>query len=375
MSTDFLAPGRLWLLLLVVALGVAYVLVLRWRKTATVRFTQVDLLDKVAPQRPRWRRHVVAALMLVGLSLAVVATARPVERSTETTTSDGRILVLFDVSLSMMADDVDPDRFVAAQEAARDFVDEVDDGVEVGLVSFSGSVTVEVDPTLDRATMQRGIDNLELAESTAIGDALGAGTRLLVNSADPDADPDRAPGVIVLLTDGETTVGRPTAEGAQEAADAGVPVYTIAFGTEAGVIVDPVGGEVVPVPVRPAELEQVADSTGGQAYEARTGDELASAYDQIAESLGETIGEPIEIVTELTWQWALAAFLALGHRLGAQPVVAPRHGLNETWGQTPRLIQSIDLSCSIVWTGLSPTALTDRCVTPASLYAAMRSFT
>ena len=312
MSTDFLAPGRLWLLVLVVALGVAYVLVLRWRRTATVRFTQVELLDKVAPQRPRWRRHVVAVLMLVGLALAVVATARPVERSTETTTSDGRILVLFDVSLSMMADDVDPDRFVAAQEAARDFVDEVDDGVEVGLVSFSGTVTVEVDPTLDRSAMQRGIDNLELAESTAIGDALAAGTRLLVNSADPDADPDKAPGVIVLLTDGETTVGRPTADGAQEAADAGVPVYTIAFGTEAGTIVDPVSGDVVPVPVRPAELEQVADSTGGQAYEARTGDELASAYDQIAESLGETIGEPIEIVTELTWQWALAAFLVLG---------------------------------------------------------------
>jgi Ca-activated chloride channel family protein len=311
-STDFLAPGRLWLLLLVAALGVGYVVVLRWRKTATVRFTQVDLLDKVAPQRPRWRRHVVAALMLVGLSLAVVATARPVERSSETTTSDGRILVLFDVSLSMMADDVDPDRFVAAQEAARNFVDEVDDGVEVGLVSFSGTVTVEVDPTLDRSTMQRGIDNLELAESTAIGDALAAGTRLLVNSADPDADPDKAPGVIVLLTDGETTVGRPTADGAQETADAGVPVYTIAFGTEDGVIVDPVGGEVVPVPVRPAELEQVAETTGGRAFEARTGDELATAYDQIAESLGETIGDPIEIVTELTWQWALAAFLVLG---------------------------------------------------------------
>ena len=312
MSTDFLAPGRLWLLLLVAALGVGYVVVLRWRKTATVRFTQVDLLDKVAPQRPRWRRHVVAALMLVGLSLAVVATARPVERSSETTTSDGRILVLFDVSLSMMADDVDPDRFVAAQEAARNFVDEVDDGVEVGLVSFSGTVTVEVDPTLDRSTMQRGIDNLELAESTAIGDALAAGTRLLVNSADPDADPDKAPGVIVLLTDGETTVGRPTADGAPEAAHAGVPVYTIAFGSEDGVIVEPVSVEVVPVPVRPAELEQVAETTGGRAFEARTGDELATAYDQIAESLGETIGEPIEIVTELTWQWALAAFLVLG---------------------------------------------------------------
>jgi Ca-activated chloride channel family protein len=311
MSTDFLAGNRLWLLLLVLALAVGYVAVLRWRRAATVRFTQVDLLDKVAPKRPRWRRHVVAVLMLLGLTFAVVATARPVERTTETTTSDGRILLLFDVSLSMMADDVDPDRFVAAQEAARDFVAAVDDGVEVGLVSFSGDVSVEVDPTLDRDAVERGIDNLELAESTAIGDALAAGTRLLVNSADPNADPETAPGVMVLLSDGETTVGRPTEEGAQEAADAGIPVYTIAFGTEGGEITDPETGDVVPVPVRPADLQRVAESTGGEAFEAQTGDELASAYDQIAESLGETIGEPIEIVDELTWQWALAAFLTL----------------------------------------------------------------
>lgn len=312
MSTDFLAPGRLWLLLLVVALGVGYVVVLRWRRAATIRFTQVDLLDRVAPQRPRWRRHVVALLMLLGLALAVVATARPVDRSTEKTTSDGRILVLFDVSLSMMAEDVDPSRFVAAQQAAQNFVDEVDDGVEVGLVSFSGTVTTEVDPTLDRAAMTRGIDNLELAESTAIGEAIASGTRILVNTADPDADPDQAPGVLVVLSDGETTVGRPTQDGAQVAAEAGVPVYTIAFGTDGGEIVDPVSGDVVPVPVRPADLELVAETTGGQSYEARTGSELASAYDQIAESLGETIGEPVEIISELTWKWALAAFLILG---------------------------------------------------------------
>jgi len=310
-STDFLAPSRLWLLLIVVALGGLYVAVLLWRRTATVRFTQVDLLDRVAPSRPRWRRHVVAAIQLLGLAVAVVAIARPVERTTETATSDGRILVLFDVSLSMDADDVDPTRFVAAQEAARDFVDEVDDGVEVGLISFSGAVSVDVNPTLDRSAMERGIDNLELDESTAIGDALAAGTRLLVNSADPNADPDQAPGVMVLLSDGETTVGRLTSDGAQEAADAGIPVYTIAFGTDSGVIVDPETGDVVPVPVRPADLELVAESTGGEAFEAQTGDALASAYDQIAESLGETIGEPIEIVKELTWQWALAAFLLL----------------------------------------------------------------
>ena len=172
MSFDFLEPGRLWLLIIPAALAVLYVVVLRWRRTATVRFTQVDLLDKVAPSRPRWRRHVVAGVQLLGLTAAVIAIARPVDRDTERTTSEGRILVLFDVSLSMEADDVDPTRFVAAQEAARDFVAQVDPNVEVGLISFSGQVTVEVDPTLDRRAMENGIDNLELAESTVIGDAL-----------------------------------------------------------------------------------------------------------------------------------------------------------------------------------------------------------
>ena len=241
-TTDFLDPGRLWLLLVPLGLVVLYVVVLRWRGRAAVRFTQVELLDEVAPQRPKWRRHVVAGLQLLGLAAAVVAVARPVDRDIERTTTEGRILVLFDVSLSMDASDVDPNRFIAAQDAARTFVDEVDQGVEVGLVSFSGAVGVEVDPTLNRTTMINGIDNLELAESTAIGDALAAGTRLLVNAAEPtdgstdtssdgssdDADSETAeddgppPGVMVLLTDGETTVGRPTAEGAAEAAAAGM---------------------------------------------------------------------------------------------------------------------------------------------------------
>jgi Ca-activated chloride channel family protein len=117
---------------------------------------------------------------------------------------------------------------------------------------------------------------------------------------------------MVLLTDGETTVGRLTSEGAAEAAEAEIPVYTIAFGTEGGQIVDPASGDVVPVPVRPAELEFVAETTGGVAFTAETGDELAAAYDEIASSLGETIGEPVEVITELTWRWALAAFVVLG---------------------------------------------------------------
>lgn len=316
MSTDFLEAGRLWWLLVVAALAGVYVLVLRWRRGATVRFTQVELLDRVAPTRPRWRRHVVAGLQLVGLAAAVVAMARPVERTTERTNSEGRILLLFDVSLSMEADDVDPNRFEAARDAARRFVEEVDPDVEVGLIAFAGAVNVEVNPTRDRAALERGIDRLRLDEATAIGDALSTGTRLLVGDAAagdeavPRAD-DIAPGVMVLLSDGETTVGQLTSDGADEAADAGIPVFTIAFGTESGTIPNPDTGETIPVPVRPADLRLVADTTGGEAFEAETGRELADAYDQIRDSLGETLGEEIEIVTELTWRWAAGAFALL----------------------------------------------------------------
>jgi Ca-activated chloride channel family protein len=134
---------------------------------------------------------------------------------------------------------------------------------------------------------------------------------------DPDdasgdsADDGPPPGAMVLLSDGETTVGRPTAEGADVAAEAGIPVFTIAFGTETGAITDPESGQQVPVPVRPADLADVAERTGGAAYEAATGEALADAYDQIADSLGETLGEEIETITEHTWRWALAAFALL----------------------------------------------------------------
>lgn len=310
---DFLNGGRLWLLVIVLLLAAAYVASLRWRRAAQVRFTQVDLLDKVAPKRPRWRRHLIAGIQLLGLAAAVIAIARPVDRSTERTNSEGRILVLFDVSLSMEAEDVEPNRLEAAKIAAQNFVDEVDDDVEVGLISFAGVVNVEVNPTLDRSIVERRISDLDLDLSTAIGDALAAGTNLLLNAVedDEDRDPDLAPGVIVLLTDGETTLGRPTPEGAQLAADGGIPVFTIAFGTENGSIIDPVSGEPVDVPVRPAELEQVAEVTGGQAFEAQTGNELADAYDQIRESLGDTLGEELEIVKELTWRYAMASFILL----------------------------------------------------------------
>lgn len=316
MSLDLAAPGRLWLLVVVLALGLGYVATLRWRTTARVRFTQVDLFDEVVPRRPDWRRHVVAALVLVGLTTLVIATARPVERTTERTRTEGRIVLAFDVSLSMMATDVPPDRFRAAQDAARVFVAEVDDGVEMALVSFSGTVTVAVPLTVDRDAIGRGIDGLELAEATAIGDALAVSTRVIEQAAaaadEPDAEDDRPPGVVVLLTDGETTVGRATIEGARIAAGAGVPVYSISVGTAGGFILDPGGsGQVIPVPVRPDELRAVSELTGGADFEAETTGALAEVYDEIRSSLRSTLGDESEVIVERGGEWALAAFALL----------------------------------------------------------------
>jgi Ca-activated chloride channel family protein len=306
-AADFLAPQRLWWLLAVVALAAGYVGAQFWRRRATVRFTQVDLLDKVAPSRPGWRRHVVAGVQLLGLAAGVVAISRPITTTTERTQAEGRILLMFDVSLSMEATDVQPSRLDAAKEAARNFVDQVAPDVEVGLISFSGSVNIEVDPTVDRGRLDDGIGNLELAESTAIGDALSVGTRLLVREAGDAASNGKAPGAIVLLSDGETTVGQPTADGAQQAADAKIPVFTIAFGTDSGSIIDPQSGETVPVPVKPEPLQETADATGGTAYTAATDAELNDAYEKIQSAIGATLGDEVQQTNELTWQWAAIA--------------------------------------------------------------------
>lgn len=325
---EFLAPERLVLLGAVVALAVAYVVVLRWRRRATVRFTQVDLLDTIAPRRPAWRRHVVAAVNLVGLAAGVVAVARPVSSETVRIESEGRIVLLFDVSSSMAATDVEPSRFEAAKDAAEAFIAQVEPDVEVGLVSFSGTVTVQSSPTLDRQAIVDAIERLRLAPSTAIGDAIATGTSMLVSlqadgadadgpdgaGADDDDDTPLAPGALVVLTDGETTRGRTTEQGAELAAAAGVPVFTISFGTPTGSITDPVTGNEVPVPVMPEPLRAAAAATGGRAYEAASPEELADAYAQIREVLRDTLGEEVEVVTEQTWKWAAGAvaLLAIG---------------------------------------------------------------
>lgn len=308
MSWDFLAPTRLWLLLVVAALVVAYLLAQQRRAANTVRFTQIEMLEQIAPRRPGWRRHAVAGVQLAALTIGVLGAAQPVERSVTRPKAAGKIILVFDVSLSMGADDVAPDRLDAAKRAGADFVDAVDADVEVGLISFSGTVSADVEPTTDRQRLTTAIDALQLGEGTAIGDAIATGVHILQRGQPAGGD---SPGTLVVLSDGETTRGRPTADGAQVAADAKVPVYTIAFGTDHGTIDNPDTGEIDPVPVKLDELQSAADITGGNAYVAPSTDELAKAYEDIRANLQQTIGEAVTTIHELTWRYVLAAVVLM----------------------------------------------------------------
>jgi Ca-activated chloride channel homolog len=307
MSWDFLAPARLWLLLVVAGLVGAYVLAQRRRAVNTVRFTQIEMLEQIAPRRPGWRRHAIAGVQLAALTIGVLGAAQPVHRSTSRPQSAGTIMLLFDVSLSMQADDVSPNRLEAAKKAGEDFVDAVDPDIDVGLISFSGTVATDVAPTTDRVRLTKGIEALQLGEGTAIGDAIAAGVHQL-QRGEPT---DESPGTLVVLSDGETTRGRPTAEGAQVAVDANVPVYTIAFGTDSGAITNPDTGEIDPVPVKLDELQGAADATGGKAYVAPSSDELAKAYADIRSHLQATAGEAVTTIHELAWRYVLVAVLLL----------------------------------------------------------------
>ncbi|MGN9765826.1 VWA domain-containing protein [Micromonospora sp. SD12] len=280
------SPVRLWLLLGVLALAVGYLLMQRRRSRYAVRFTNLRLLDRVAPHRPAWRRHVPAGLFLAMLALLVVGFARPTaevrvprERAT--------VMVAVDVSTSMLAGDVEPDRLSAAKESARRFVDGLPDEFNVGLVAFAGSAAVLVPPSTDREGLHEGIERLVEGatgvQGTAIGEAISTSLGA-VKGFDSQAAKDPPPARIILLSDGANTSGMDPMEAASEAIDMKVPVHTISFGTPSGTVDR--GGRPIQVPVDGQTLRAVAEETGGGFHEASTSDELRAVYDDIGTSVG-----------------------------------------------------------------------------------------
>jgi len=287
MSDWFLEPSRLWLLVVVAGLVALYVGLQFTRPRYTVRFSNLELLDKVAPKRPGWRRHFAAAAFVLALASMVTAFAQPV-MTVRVPTERTTIVLAIDTSLSMAAEDVAPNRLEAAQAAAREFVESLPDRLNVGLIGFAGTAQLLVPPTQEHERVTTAIDRLELDKATAIGDAVRLSLDVIADQA-RGLDGESPDAAVVLISDGETTVGLPTEEAIPLAVEAGVPVSTIAYGTPDGqIMVDEDGdgiGQLTGVPVNVEELRALAEGTGGTAYTAESASDLAAVY----ESLGSTI--------------------------------------------------------------------------------------
>lgn len=345
-------PLALFVLLAVpLVLGV-YLLAMRRRRKQAVNYSSVALLRSVLPRRARWRRHLPLGALLASLGMLGVASARP-QMVQEVPTARTAIILALDVSLSMCATDIDPNRLTAAQKAARDFVDDLPSGTRLGLVVFSGYAQLAVPPTTDRELLADAIDALTTGRGTAIGAAMlksldaiaevntevkpvgnAAGGGL---SGSPPAAP--TPGasgfvsdIVVLLTDGANTRGITPLDAAALAAERRVRVFTIGFGTTQprtlscsadqlngsnqrfggfGVGGNFGGGRRSPLLVDDTTLQQVAERTGGTAYKAEDATQLRKVFDELPKDV--TIQKrPREVSAPFVALGALLAAIAIG---------------------------------------------------------------
>jgi Ca-activated chloride channel homolog len=327
LALSFLAPSRLWLLLLPILLLAAYVVSQLRRRGYVVRFTTMDLLDSVAPKRPRWRRHLPAIGLLLGLVALSLSLAKPAVAQ-QTADKRGVVVLAMDTSLSMEATDVAPSRLAAAQDAARTFLKNVPKGVRVGLVSFDNGARLIVPPTDKMAVVERGISRLQLGEGTAIGEAVftsldaidealnqtpassgqtASGSGSGSGSGSASATPGEKAAAVVLLSDGENTVGRSNDEAATAANAEGRPVYTVAVGTDGGTVQLP-DGTSQSVPVNRAALADLASTTGARSFTAYSSDELRSVYKDLGRTLTK---EPVQKDVSGWFVGGAMGFLAL----------------------------------------------------------------
>jgi Ca-activated chloride channel homolog len=281
---SFLAPSRLWLLLLIPALVGLYLWLVQRKKNRNKHLGRT-MFDLVIPRDRTWLRHLAVGLSILSLLTLTVAFAKPKDQ-VSVPRERATVVVTIDISLSMEAQDVEPNRLLAAKGAAVQFVNSLPPKFNVSLVTFAGSPTVVVPPTLDKGSVTAAIEALQPAPSTAIGDGIYASLAALAQ-VPPDPDNPRAvvPARIVLLSDGKTQVGRPSDEAAQAARSQNVPIYTIAYGTANGYI--EIGGRREPVPVDRDELERIARISGGEAYTATSAGELKDVYADIGSSVGK----------------------------------------------------------------------------------------
>jgi len=315
---SILSPWLLLLLLLIPLLLAAYLWMLRRRRKFAVRYSSLSLIREALPRRSRWRQHLPFALFLVGLAGLLVAVARPVAL-VEVPLSRTSIILALDVSRSMCATDVEPNRLAVAQEAALAFIDEQADGTQIGVVAFADFAELVVPPTTDKEVLRDAVANMTTALGTAIGsatlksiDAIAevntavapSGVNLQLEETGVDAGETYQPDIIVLLTDGANSRGPRPVDAAQQAVDRGVRVYTIGFGTaNPGQMVctqAQLGGNLYGdfgggfggfgggggnfrrfLVIDEETLQTVADMTGGAYYRAENADQLREVFQEL----------------------------------------------------------------------------------------------
>lgn len=340
--------------LLVVPLVLLLALLARRRKRRfAIRYSSLTLVREALPHRSRARRLVPFVLFLSSLAALVVAGARP-EITVGVPRGQTSVILAVDVSRSMCATDVDPNRLVVAQDAARRFVDDQPDGTRLGIVAFAGTAQVVVPPTTDHERLRAAIDGLTTSIGTAIGNAvltsldalsevnpaIAPSTVLIDPGAGGRAPDDFEPDIIVLLTDGANTRGVEPEIAAQQAADRGVRVYTIGFGTTNPVelvctreqlggdaFLPDLGGFGVPggpgfpggpdvasnpfLLIDEPTLRAIADTTGGEYFRAENAEQLVDVFGSLPSRVVEQ-DEPREVSAVFVAVGAGAMLLALG---------------------------------------------------------------
>jgi len=359
---DLLWPGSLLLLGLIPLLLAAYIIVLRRRRRFAVRYSSLSLVREAMPQRASWRRHVPVALFLIALFSLVIALSRPVT-VVAVPTGQVTIMLTIDVSRSMCATDVQPNRLLAAEAAAISFIQRQSPNTQIGVVAFSGFAELIQPPTNDQEMLQVAIESLLTGSRTAIGSGLLKAIDAIAE-IDPNVTPSDSgtssrpkptpvphgayvPHIIVLLTDGVSNTGPQPLEAAQQAVDRGIRVYTIGFGTAENESLPPCrqgrepgdnggqfggggrfgGGQFggggfgggFRRGIDEDTLKQIADMTGGKYYAAQSAGELNDVFQSLPTYL-ITKHETTEVSFIFAALGALCAALAMALALLWQPL-------------------------------------------------------
>jgi Ca-activated chloride channel homolog len=284
----------LYLCVILAVLG-AYIVLVMARRKRVLRFANMELLERVAPKRrsTRWR-HLPVALLIAALALLTTAMAGPTHE-VRIPRNRAVVMLVIDVSESMVATDVAPSRIEAAKQAGKEFTDELTPGINLGLVAFGGSASLLVAPTTNRGEMKAAIDRLQPEERTATGEGIFTALQAIATVGavlgGGDAPP---PARIVLESDGKETVPtdpeapRGGFTAARAAKEQKVAISTISFGTPDGVV--ELNGQSVPVPVDDETLQKITEITGGQAFHAGSLDQLKEVYATLQRQIGyETV--------------------------------------------------------------------------------------